>query len=151
MRNLLVHMRVHGHSGTGFYSPVHKGHSTGMNAPCGIAFDDFFGYKTIKFYKWHGCELNAKDKRSSKSLRHKIYACVVKRFMKRKLNQNNRGRHEHPLPNEISREQKVQNKDAQEEAMHDIEKDPDLSIHSPNDDLDEGETARLGEDQTDLV
>lgn len=40
---------------------------------------------------------------------------------------------------------------AYEEASKDIDQDPDLSIHSPNDDLDEGETARLGEDKTDLV
>lgn len=40
---------------------------------------------------------------------------------------------------------------AHEQADEDIAKDPDLSIHSPNDDLDEGETARLGEDKTDLV
>jgi hypothetical protein len=40
---------------------------------------------------------------------------------------------------------------AREEALGDIEEDADLSIHSPNDDLDEGETARLGEDKTDLV
>ena len=40
---------------------------------------------------------------------------------------------------------------AHEEAMGDIEEDPDLSIHSPNDDLGEGETARLGNDKTDLV
>lgn len=39
---------------------------------------------------------------------------------------------------------------AYEEASKDIEQDPDLSIHSPNDDLDEGETARLGE-KTDLI
>lgn len=43
------------------------------------------------------------------------------------------------------------NDDAREEAMGDIEQDADLSIHSPNDDLDEGETARLGEDKTDLI
>lgn len=43
------------------------------------------------------------------------------------------------------------NNDAREEAMGDIEQDADLSIHSPNDDLDEGETARLGEDKTDLI
>ena len=43
------------------------------------------------------------------------------------------------------------NDDAREEAMGDIEQDADLSVHSPNDDLDEGETARLGEDKTDLV
>jgi len=40
---------------------------------------------------------------------------------------------------------------AHEQAEKDISDDPDLSIHSPNDDLDEGETARLGEDKTDLV
>jgi len=40
---------------------------------------------------------------------------------------------------------------AREEAMKDIDQDADLSIHSPNDDLDEGETARLGEDKTGLV
>lgn len=39
---------------------------------------------------------------------------------------------------------------AYEEASKDIDQDPELSAHSPNDDLDEGETARLGEN-TDLV
>ncbi|HKH62842.1 MAG TPA: hypothetical protein VKA49_18500 [Flavitalea sp.] len=42
-------------------------------------------------------------------------------------------------------------KAAHDQAEKDIEKDADLSIHSPNDDLDEGETARLGEEKTDLV
>jgi hypothetical protein len=41
--------------------------------------------------------------------------------------------------------------DAREEAMGDIEEDADLSIKSSNDDLDEGETARLGEDKTELA
>ena len=41
--------------------------------------------------------------------------------------------------------------DAHQQAEKDIEQDADLSVHSPNDDLDEGETARLGEDKTDLV
>ena len=40
---------------------------------------------------------------------------------------------------------------AHDEALTDIEQDPDFSMHSPNDDLDEGEMARLGEDKTDLV
>ena len=40
---------------------------------------------------------------------------------------------------------------AHDQADKDMDQDPDLSIHSPNDDLDEGETARLGEDKTDLV
>lgn len=62
-----------------------------------------------------------------------------------------KGRHEHPLPQEISNEQRQTNERALEEAMHDIEEDPDLSAHSPNDDLDEGESARLGENSTDLI
>lgn len=40
---------------------------------------------------------------------------------------------------------------AHREADKDIAKDPDLSVHSPNDDLDEGELARLGENKTGLV
>ena len=36
------------------------------------------------------------------------------------------------------------------QAEKDIAQDADLSIHSPNDDLDEGETARLGDDKNDL-
>ena len=39
---------------------------------------------------------------------------------------------------------------AYEEASKDIEADPELSASSPNDDLDEGESARLGE-HTDLI
>jgi hypothetical protein len=37
-------------------------------------------------------------------------------------------------------------KKAHDEAEKDIQNDAELSAHSPNDDLDEGETARLGED-----
>ena len=40
---------------------------------------------------------------------------------------------------------------AHDQAEDDIQQDAELSSHSPNDDLDEGETARLGEDKTDLV
>lgn len=61
------------------------------------------------------------------------------------------GKHEHPLSQEISDKQREQNSNALEEAMHDIDEDPEFSAHSPNDDLDEGETARLGEDKPDLV
>ena len=41
--------------------------------------------------------------------------------------------------------------EAGKQAQKDIDLDADLSAHSPNDDLDEGESARLGEDKTDLV
>lgn len=40
---------------------------------------------------------------------------------------------------------------AHEEADKDIANDPDLNAASPNDDLDEGESARLGEQKTGLV
>lgn len=61
---------------------------------------------------------------------------------------------EESQPREIptsSKEQQRVNREAYREAEKDIETDPDLSAGSPNDDLDEGESARLGEDKTDLV
>ena len=64
---------------------------------------------------------------------------------------NKRGKHEHPLPHEISKQEKEKNIRAHEEAEKDMEEDAELTAHSPNDDLDEGETARLGEDNTDIV
>ena len=66
-------------------------------------------------------------------------------------NKRDEGRHENPLPQEISQQQKEQVEAAHEEALHDIEEDAELSAHSPNDDLDEGETARLGEGKNPLV
>ena len=60
-----------------------------------------------------------------------------------------KGKNEHPLPGEISDEQREINNAAHEQADKDIENDPEFSAHSPNDDLDEGELARLGEDNTD--
>ena len=56
-----------------------------------------------------------------------------------------KGRHENPLPGEISPEEKKIHNKAHEQAEADIQKDADLSKQCPNDDLDEGETARLGE------
>lgn len=60
------------------------------------------------------------------------------------------GRHEHSLPQEISAEQKKLNESAHDEAEKDMEADAELTASSPNDDLDEGETARLG-DETGLI
>jgi len=40
---------------------------------------------------------------------------------------------------------------AHRQAERDIDADPEFSAHSPNDDLDEGETARLGEDTTGMI
>jgi hypothetical protein len=69
--------------------------------------------------------------------------------MKRADNQRP-GRHENPLPGEISRDEKRKTAIARVKAEKDIEDDPEFSAKSPNDDLDEGETARLGE-ETDLI
>jgi hypothetical protein len=65
--------------------------------------------------------------------------------------QNQQGRHQHPLPQEISQKEKERAHNAHDQAETDMENDAELTAHSPNDDLDEGETARLGEDKTDLV
>ena len=40
---------------------------------------------------------------------------------------------------------------AHEQADKDMEMDAEFTASSPNDDLDEGETARLGEEKTDLI
>lgn len=59
-----------------------------------------------------------------------------------------------PNPNNSSaqKEGEINNvKKAHVEADKDIASDPEFSAHSPNDDLDEGETARLGENNTGLV
>lgn len=40
---------------------------------------------------------------------------------------------------------------AKKNAENDILQDPDLNFHSKNDDLDEGELARLGEDTPGIV
>jgi hypothetical protein len=61
------------------------------------------------------------------------------------------GRHEHPLPNEISKQEKEKAIKAHDEAEKDMNEDAELTAHNPNDDLDEGETARLGEDTGDMI
>ena len=70
---------------------------------------------------------------------------------KNKNQQNADGKHEHPLPQELHAAEREAAEHAHEQAEHDIEEDPDLSIHSPNDDLDECETARLGNDEIPLI
>jgi hypothetical protein len=64
---------------------------------------------------------------------------------------NIQGKHEHPLPQEISKNEKEKAIRAHDEAEKDMDQDAELSAHSPNDDLDEGETARLGEDTSNVI
>ena len=58
---------------------------------------------------------------------------------------------ENPFPGEISSAGRKQNADALRQADKDINNDAEFTAHNKNDDLDEGETARLGEDKNDLV
>ena len=69
----------------------------------------------------------------------------------RNQEQPQQGQHEHPLRQEISDEQRGQYQSAHQQAEKDIEDDAELSAQSPNDDLDEGETARLGEDVSNII
>jgi len=66
-------------------------------------------------------------------------------------NSDQQGRHEHPLPQEISNSQKAKAIEAHDQAEKDMDEDAELTAQSPNDDLDEGETARLGEDTGDII
>ena len=61
-----------------------------------------------------------------------------------------KGKHEHPLRQEVSEQDKQLAQSAHQEAEKDMEDDAELTAQNPNDDLDEGETARLGEN-TDLI
>ena len=70
---------------------------------------------------------------------------------KKNNTEQQQGKHEHPLPHEINPRDKELAGAAYHEAERDMEDDAELTASSPNDDLDEGETARLGEDKTDLV
>jgi hypothetical protein len=85
--------------------------------------------------------------------RHKIFA-VYKKLMEPRNKPNNsdqHGRHEHPLPHQISNSEREKAIEAHDQAEKDMDQDAELTAQSPNDDLDEGETARLGEDTGDII
>ncbi|HEV8285415.1 MAG TPA: hypothetical protein VGQ09_13955 [Chitinophagaceae bacterium] len=75
----------------------------------------------------------------------------MKRNKKTKRSQIKKGHHEYPLPGQISPEQKQKDLNAHQQADKDMIDDAEFTAHNKNDDLDEGETARLGEENTDLV
>ena len=68
-----------------------------------------------------------------------------------KNNKKEQGRHEHPLSHEIKPAEKEQASHAHSEADRDMKQDAELTSQSPNDDLDEGESARLGEGKNHLI
>jgi len=75
-------------------------------------------------------------------------------MQKRNLQNENgkeQGRHENPTRHEISNAEKKITDAAHEQADKDMDNDIEFTAHSPNDDLDEAETARLGEEKTDLI
>jgi hypothetical protein len=65
--------------------------------------------------------------------------------------ENATGRHEHPLRQEINTQDRKAAEAAHKQADQDMEDDVEFSAHSPNDDLDEGETARLGEGENPII
>lgn len=69
---------------------------------------------------------------------------------KDQINKSGNQKHENPLSHEITEKEKEVTRNAHQQAETDISNDAEFSAHSPNDDLDEGESARLGE-QTDLI
>jgi hypothetical protein len=78
----------------------------------------------------------------------------TKRFNRYKQRQNKDARVKQPdkaMQRDLDADKREHVKEAREQADADIANDADLSIHSPNDDLDEGESARLGEDVTDII
>jgi hypothetical protein len=54
--------------------------------------------------------------------------------------------HDNPLSGEISDKAKQQNSNAHQQAEDDMIDDAEFTAQSKNDDLDEGESARLGDD-----
>ena len=69
----------------------------------------------------------------------------------KKPRKNRRYHHEHPLPSEMNAEERQRNAAAHKQAEKDMNTDAEFTAHNKNDDLDEGETARLGEEKTDLI
>ncbi|MDB5252441.1 MAG: hypothetical protein JWP27_1610 [Flaviaesturariibacter sp.] len=59
---------------------------------------------------------------------------------------NEPGRHQNPLPQEIGSDERKATEEAHRMADQDMDDDAELTAHSPNDDLDEEESARLGDD-----
>ena len=68
-----------------------------------------------------------------------------------KAKKGKKPQHENPLPGEITPRQKKANADALQQADNDMNNDAEFTAHNKNDDLDEGETARLGENENDLI
>jgi hypothetical protein len=68
-----------------------------------------------------------------------------------KTRKSKKPHHENPHPGDITPKQRKENANALQQADRDMNTDAEFIAHYKNDDLDEGETARLGEDKNDLV
>ena len=68
-----------------------------------------------------------------------------------KSRKSKKSHHENPLPGDIGPRQRKENANALQQADKDMNNDAEFTAHSKNDDLDEGEAARLGEDKNDLA
>lgn len=75
-------------------------------------------------------------------------------IMEAKKNQRPEPKEENPKRQDAagnSKEQDANVRKAHDEAEKDIENDAELSAHSPNDDLDESETAKLDDEGNPLI
>ena len=68
-----------------------------------------------------------------------------------KTRKSKKPHHKTPLPGAITPQQRKENADALKQADKDMIDDAEFTAHSKNDDLDEGETARLGDGKNDLI
>lgn len=75
----------------------------------------------------------------------------MKRKTENKKARSKTAHHEYPLPGEINPEQKERNAMAHQQADKDMTNDAEFTAGNKNDDLDEGEAARLGEGKNDLI
>jgi len=90
----------------------------------------------------------------SSALWHKLFTVFRNTRWMKSNNKSRKGKkphHENPLPGQISAPERKQNADALRQADKDMNEDAEFTARSKNDDLDEGETARLGEGKNDLV
>lgn len=80
-------------------------------------------------------------------------ASSKKTYIRKSKQKKNKQKHQPDaaMQRDLDADKREHVKEAHEQADKDIAQDADLSVHSPNDDLDEGESAKRGEDKTDIV
>jgi hypothetical protein len=68
-----------------------------------------------------------------------------------KMKKNNQEQDQEGTDKKMPKDDRQAISAAHDQAEKDMEEDAEFTASSPNDDLDEGESARLGEDKTDVI